>query len=287
MVGGRERPGSSQKPIFMVGTYQLSPRNTRLESLSTYASDDRYTVRLANGPKEIESAFRLRHQVFNVELRGLEVSEADQGLEFDTYDLKCRHLVVVANDTGETVGTYRLNSLETAHSTCGFYSANEFTIEDLPHELIERGIEIGRACIAREHRNTKVLFLLWKGLLNILEGTRKRYFFGCCSVFTQDARVGRKIFAKLSRDGHIHDHLKVRPCRNPLSLVGDLGDAGDIELPALFNMYLRLGARVCGPPMVDREFGTLDFFVVFDLMEMSQKYKGMFYARARVRRGIR
>ena len=41
-------------------------------------------------------------------------------------------------------------------------------------------------------------------------------------------------------------------------------------------MYLRLGAKVCGPPMVDGDFGTIDFFVVFDVQTMSDRYRRMF-----------
>lgn len=245
-------------------------------SAFTGVSDERYTVRLAEDRLEVESALRLRYDVFNVELGDRERDPGEAGLEFDAYDLKCRHLIVVSRETGDTVGTYRLNSIETAHSTHGFYAANEFTIEDLPPEVLRNGIEIGRACIAREHRNTKVLFLLWKALLAYLEQSGKRYFFGCCSIFTQDADTGRKVFRQLIRDGHIHESFSVMPCRNGLSLLEEDGDASKAELPALFNMYLRIGARVCGPPMIDREFGTIDFFVVFDLTDMSKKYRRIF-----------
>lgn len=30
------------------------------------------------------------------------------------------------------------------------------------------------------------------------------------------------------------------------------------------------------PPMIDREFGTIDFFVVFDAQAMSSRYRRMF-----------
>jgi putative hemolysin len=39
---------------------------------------------------------------------------------------------------------------------------------------------------------------------------------------------------------------------------------------------LRIGAKVCGPPMIDREFGTIDFFVVFDSERLNEKYRRMF-----------
>lgn len=233
-------------------------------------------VRLAETRREIESSLRLRHDVFSIEMGGREEDARGNRLEFDAYDLRCRHLIVVSKETGETVGTYRLNSIETAHCIYGFYSANEFTIEDLPGEVLQDGIEIGRACIAREHRNTKVLFLLWKALLAYLEQSGKRYFFGCCSIFTQDVSVGRKAYRQLIREGHVHEDLSVIPCHGGISLLDDDVDPANMELPALFNMYLRIGARVCGPPMVDREFGSIDFFVVFDVRNLTPKYQRMF-----------
>jgi len=238
-------------------------------------SDGRYMVRVAANPREIETALRLRYRVFNLELGNQAPSNSESQLEYDCYDAKCRHLIVVARETGETVGAYRLNSIETAHSVHGFYSSNEFTVEDLPPEVLTNGIEIGRACIAAEHRNTKVLYLLWKALLAYLEHSGKRYFFGCCSIFTRDEAIGRRAYRQLASDGQVHPSFNVRPCRHAISLIGDEATER-IQLPALYNMYLRIGARVCGPPMIDREFGTIDFFVVFDVADLSEKYRRMF-----------
>lgn len=241
-------------------------------------SDGRYMLRLARTPIEVETALRLRFEVFNVELGHVEVSADSPRLEFDAYDLKCRHLIVVENSTNKTVGTYRLNSIESAGSTSGFYSYNEFSIEDLPHEALWNGIEIGRACIAPEHRNTKVLFLLWKGLANYLMQSDKRFFFGCCSIFTRDAFVGERAYRQLVDGGHFHETLRVEPRKNGLYYSQNAPDVGDtVELPSLFNMYLRIGAKVCGPPMIDRDFGTIDFFVVFDATKANEKYRKMFF----------
>lgn len=252
------------------------PFKTSARSVFAGVSNERYTVRLAEDRREIESALRLRYDVFNVELGGREAAAGEARLEFDAYDLKCRHLIVVSKETGETVGTYRLNSIETAHSTYGFYSANEFTIEDLPGDVLRDGIEIGRACIAREHRNTKVLFLLWQGLLAYLKTSGKRYFFGCCSIFTLDVSIGIRAYRQLMSEGHVHENLSVSPCHGGLSFSDENQDSDHVELPALFNMYLRIGARVCGPPMMDREFGSIDFFVVFDVEDLNPKYQKMF-----------
>src|SRR5690349_4286422 len=119
--------------------------------------EGRYTVKLAQKTLEIESALRLRHEVFNIELAGRADRDPSR-LEFDDYDFQCHHLIVIDRTSGRTVGTYRLNTIENAGSPRGFYSFAEFTIENLPPDVLKNGVEIGRACIAPDHRNTKVLF---------------------------------------------------------------------------------------------------------------------------------
>jgi putative hemolysin len=237
------------------------------------AEAGRYIVRLAETASEIESAYRLRHDVFNLELGS---GDNSTGLEFDGYDLKCRHLIAIDRDTGETVGTYRLNTIETAGSINGFYSSTEFTIEDLPRDVIEQSVELGRACIARDHRNTRVLMLLWKTVLSFISLTEKRYLFGCCSVFTRDMEMGQAIYRHLDAGGYVHDKLAVQPCKDRLEFTDEPENKIEIKLPDLFNMYLRIGAKVCSRPMVDDSFGSIDFFVIFDINNLNEKYARLF-----------
>ena len=237
--------------------------------------DGRYLVKLAESPGEIETALRLRYEVFSVELGGAPASTETSRLEFDEFDLRCGHLIVIDRTTSRTVGTYRLNSIATAGGIGGFYSYGEFSIEDLPPSVLHQGVEIGRACIAPDHRNTKVLFLLWKGLARYLQLEDKRFFFGCCSIFTRDESVGARAYRQLEDAGHVHPSLNVEPRTNGLNVDAVSGDT--VELPGLFNMYLRIGAKVCGPPMIDHDFGTIDFFVVCDTERISEKYRRMFF----------
>ena len=37
------------------------------------------------------------------------------------------------------------------------------------------------------------------------------------------------------------------------------------HVPALFRSYLALGARVCGPPAIDRVFKTIDWLVALNV----------------------
>src|SRR5688572_11186542 len=195
-------------------------------------ADGKYVVRIARSLLEVEAALRPRYEVFRVELNGDSASDPSR-LEFDEYDFKCRHLIVVDITTSETVGTYRLNSFEAAGGVHGFYSYREFGIEALPRAILREGIEIGRACVAPEHRNTKVLFLLWKGLVSYLQSEGKRYFFGCCSMFTRDASEGASAYRQLAESGHLHPKFILGPRQNAV----DLSEAGasPVQLPNLFN----------------------------------------------------
>lgn len=242
--------------------------------------DDRYTVRFARSEAEIDEVLKLRFEVFNLELNeGLDASYINERDE-DRFDRRCLHLVVVENESGQIVGTYRLLTIEMAGSAFGFYSSEEFSLEDLPYEFLAESVELGRACIARGHRNSRVLFLLWKGLAEFLKRTRKRYTFGCCSLSSRDFTEGLRALRYLRRRGFVDESLTVsaRPDFRPAPsdfLTAD--DGSEIEIPKLFGTYLRIGAKVCGEPVIDRDFKTIDFLVIVDTRSMPQRYSEMFF----------
>ena len=37
------------------------------------------------------------------------------------------------------------------------------------------------------------------------------------------------------------------------------------EIPKLLRAYLTIGAKICGPPALDRQFKTIDFLTMLDL----------------------
>ncbi len=242
--------------------------------------DGRYTVRFARTSQEVDAALRLRYEVFNLELgEGLESSHIT-GRDEDRFDSVCHHLIVQEQLTGKTVGTYRLQTLEMAKIASEFYCAGEFMIEDLPHSVLAESLEIGRACISLDHRNSKVLFLLWKGLGAYAAAHRKRFLFGCCSLTSQDSSEGWKAARRIEQDGFVHDELIVKPrkaftCeKEPWSKSAE---DSVWQLPKPFLTYLRFGAKVCSEPAIDREFKTIDFFVIFDLEMLDDKHRRLFF----------
>jgi len=45
--------------------------------------------------------------------------------------------------------------------------------------------------------------------------------------------------------------------------------ADALQIPKLLRAYLTLGAKICGPPALDRQFKTIDFLTLLDLNNMS------------------
>ena len=231
----------------------------------------RYRVRFAHTPADIDEVCRLRFRVFNVEEgEGLK-SSWQNGEDRDAFDAHCQHLMVLDREQEErVVGTYRLQVSSAAIAGAGFYSSAEFNLSTIQDDVIRDSIELGRACIEREHRNRNVLYLLWRGLASYVLWHRKRYFFGCNSLPTLDPQEGHRMFRWLSDSGHVHPSLFVQPIADCVC-PGEPLEESEPEppaLPALFAIYLRYGSKVCSPPALDRGFQTIDFFTVNDLAEL-------------------
>jgi putative hemolysin len=45
----------------------------------------------------------------------------------------------------------------------------------------------------------------------------------------------------------------------------------------LFRAYLDISARLCGPPAIDREFGTIDFLTLLDLQVIPPRLRTRFF----------
>ncbi|HEU5217821.1 MAG TPA: GNAT family N-acyltransferase [Gemmatimonadales bacterium] len=238
----------------------------------------RYEVRFARTPADLDRILRLRYEVFNLELKEGLAASLISGRDEDEFDRKFHHLLIAERETGEVVGTYRMQTAEMA-ARHGYYSSGLFEVEALPGEVLAAAVEIGRACVARAHRNGRVLQLLWRGLASYLSWNDKRMLFGCCSLTSQDQALGASVHSWLERKGHVHQALRVEPREPHRCGSAQSGVAGypPPHVPALFLAYLKIGARVLGPPAIDREFRTIDWLVMLDICELpAPVYRTMF-----------
>ena len=227
------------------------------------AATERYELALAAHLDEVRAAQRLRFEVFNLELHEGLTEAFTTGLDADEFDEVCDHLIVRERDTRAVVGTYRLQTGRTAALHRGYYSAREF--EFSPFEPV-RGqlVELGRACVAAEHRNQTVLGLLWRGIARYAEAQGARYLTGCSSLTTQDEAAALATYRQLAGACLVEPCWRTRPCPG-WSCEPRGADAMPIPVPRLLRAYLALGAKICGEPAIDREFGTVDFLTWIDL----------------------
>ena len=240
------------------------------------SSPTHYATRLVRSFDDMRAAQSLRFQVFNLELNeGLEQSYAT-GLDEDPFDAVQDHLIVEHLPSANIVGTYRLQSGRNAAAHLGYYCAQEFDFQAFEPWRAQM-IELGRACVHPQHRNLVVLGLLWKGIADYARQHGGRYLFGCSSLTSQDPAVGASAYAGLYRNHLAPPPWRTRPLAAYVCPLDQL-TAGPVKIPKLLRAYLALGASICGPPALDRQFQTIDFLTLLDLETMAlparQKFLG-------------
>lgn len=236
-----------------------------------------YEVSLARGDLDVLEAQRLRFDIFNLERgEGLASSHA-LGRDVDDFDDVCEHLLVRTADTGELVGTYRMQDGLTAEANYNYYSAQEFDLSRLEPLRIQT-LELGRACIHRDHRNTRVLAALWRAIAQYARDNHLRYLIGCSSVTSQDETAGWALYQELQQKYSAPEQFRVEP-RDSHRCRPTAPASASLRVPKLLRAYLSLGACICGAPAIDREFGTIDFLTLLDLQQlnpaMARLYLGM------------
>jgi putative hemolysin len=234
-----------------------------------------YSVRLARTAEEIRTVQTLRFQVFNLELNeGLAQSYAT-GRDADAFDSVCDHLLVEHLPSRQIVGTYRLQTGLSAAKNLGYYSAQEFEF-DVYEPARGQIIELGRACVHRQHRNLVVLGLLWKGIADYATSHGARYLLGCSSITSQDAAVGASAYTELCRKKHLADPAWRTRTKPPFDCSLDRMAEEPVSIPKLLRAYLSIGAKICGPPALDREFKTIDFLTLVDLQHVTPSARERF-----------
>jgi len=232
-----------------------------------------FEIKITTEPSEIEKAQRLRFEVFNVEVhKGLQ-SSYERGLDIDQFDPFCEHLIVRERKSAAVVGTYRLLLGAQARKHIGFYSEREFDLTKIKR-LNGELLELGRSCARKDFRDKALIPLMWDAIAQHVKKHGVRFLFGCGSLYTTDVNEVSALFSLLKSRYYASEHYRVAP----VDACGFEGLRDDVKiddeqalfqkLPSLIKGYLRLGALVCGPPALDMEFGTADFFLLLDFSSL-------------------
>ncbi len=239
------------------------------------AATNLFRVGMAQTLEDVIACQRLRYLVFNCELgEGFDGSDRT-GLDRDRFDFICDHLMVRDSATGKLAGTYRMQSGYRARGDLGYYGEEFFDFGPF-EEIRGEVLELGRACVHREYRNTSVLHMLWKGIARYASSCGARYLIGCSSLSSQNEGEGMALYGMLKRKYLVAPLLRTNPvesrkCKSsgaPATLPGP---------PRLFRAYLDISVRICGPPATDREFKTIDFLTLVDLQALPDRVRTRFF----------
>lgn len=237
-----------------------------------------YRLKTVETWQDLKRILRLRHQVFHEEHHGRSLPLR---LDVDPIDFVCDHLGLFCKVTGEAIGSYRIT--DSFHSR-EFYAQKRFEFRrflDLPG----RKLELGRACVHREHRKGATLAWLWRGLCLYAEAVGADYLFGSASIRTDDWTAAEKLYEDLGKRGLVDKE----PFFFPISgcSLHEFAAKGFwkkntelLPVPSLFDSYLRAGAKVAGAPAVDLFLGSVDFPIVIQLDAMHGRFQRRYRRRA-------
>jgi putative hemolysin len=236
-------------------------------------TNHRYHVCFAQSDSEIRAAQKLRHQVFTEEF-GAHLNKSEDGLDVDDYDPHCQHLIVRDEVMGCIVGTYRVLSPDAARCIGSYYSENEFILTRLAH-LRTQLVEIGRTCIAADHRNGAVIAMLWFKLAEYMKRNGHQYLIGCASIPMPDGgHNAANLFMQLGEAYMAPVEYRVMPhVRLPYERLTN-GQVADV--PPLVKGYLRAGAWICGEPAWDPDFNSTDLLMLLPMARMTPRYQRHF-----------
>ncbi len=252
------------------------------------ADDRAYTLRLADDPRDLRGAQRLRYRVFVQELGGDgPLVDHVARLERDEFDPLFDHLLLIdpqrnPDDLDHVIGAYRL--LPSDRVGAGrFYSEGEYDLTAL-RTSGRRLLELGRSCVHPDHRGGTAMFHLWNGLADYALERGIEVLFGVASFHGTDPAPLAQALSYLHHHHLAPPGLRVtaRPgaCqRMDLVPVTHLDrKAAMAGTPALIKAYLRLGGFVGDGAWIDRAFNTTDVCLVMDTARMSARHRD-FYLR--------
>ena len=241
------------------------------------AVPDGIEIKWASNADEIQAAQRLRYKVFTQEMGG-RVAKSSSGLDCDLFDDFCEHLIVLSVQTGDVIGTYRVLTPAQAQRVGSTHLDTFFDLTRL-RQYKDRMVEIGKGCVDPEHRNGGVIMALWGELFKFMQRNKLDFMVGSTNIpmtqeLSQSAKLAASIWTQVKREHLSPIELHIRP-RFPLpvdQLVGDL----TVELPSLIQAYLRLGAKVLGPPAWLVNSNSVELPMMMRSSELHSKYKKHF-----------
>lgn len=259
------------------GIFDFQPKiNLTLETSS-------YILKTADTALELVESCKLRHEVFYQEFQQVEHT----GVDVDQYDSHFDHLIIIHKDSKKVIGTYRLSCSDFSGVS---YTESEFNLDEI-FKLKGPHLELGRACIQKEHRRgAMVISLLWRGIIEYMNLCGASLLYGCSSIKINTAHEAALVYKYLENLGAVATSNLAHPIGE--FKMNDFSDAyqslsgalspeqtamAESLVPSLLKFYIKFGAKIASEPAFDREFMCMDFLTVMKkeeiTMSLSKKFQ--------------
>ena len=278
-----------RRPRF--GTHAKGEARSR-HTWPVLASSGSLEVRVAEKPREVRAAQKLRYRVFYEEMSAVPTLQMmAQRRDFDKYDAFCDHILVVDKNVvgfyGQpaVVGTYRLLRGEVAALHGGYYTAAEYDLSSMvrANPPGTRFLELGRSCVLKEYRSKAITMqLLWKGVLSYVARHSIDVMFGCGSLPGTDPDALALPLSYLHHFHHTLDDVRIRarPERyvdmNRMPKYAIDPKEAMRKLPPLIKGYVRAGTYIGEGAVVDKQFGTTDVLIYFPVSHIDPRFVSRF-----------
>lgn len=232
---------------------------------------EKFSVKFAETEAEKKAAYALRYRDMILEYNKDRVNET--GLDITPYDEFAKLIICIDNTTGEVVGSYRVIASDTpgARLTCD----EEFNLTTLKASG-EKIAELSRAVIKKEYRNTAVLSLLLRFIVQYLRKGNYRFITGSASFHGTDKHFYQKQLSYIAHYHAIDESYAITAKEEEQITLLKKEELDPVEikhsLPPLIRAYLSFGAKMSAQSFTDREFGSIDLFVLLDERNYNEAY---------------
>jgi L-ornithine Nalpha-acyltransferase len=228
----------------------------------------RYVARFAEGPEDLLAAQRLRHLAF---IASSGAAPRPEGLDADTFDGLCRHVLVEEARSGTLVCCFRLLPLRHGAEIGQSYSAQYYNLARLA-AFDGPMVEMGRFCIHPAWKDPDILRVAWGAMTRFVDAEGVEMLFGCSSFHGTEAEQYLDAFAVLKerhlapkrwlprvKAPNVFRFARVLRRKRP-----DLKRAM-LAMPPLLRTYLVMGGWVSDHAVVDRDLNTLHVFTGLEI----------------------
>ncbi len=90
---------------------------------------------------------------------------------------------------------------------------------------------------------------------------KKRFLFWCCSLNLVNSEKGWQLYRFLKEKNQLHTKYFAPGQDVYKSESKILTKKEPVDIPILLKMYLKIGAKICSSPAIDRTFNSIDYLI--------------------------